>query len=219
MALTSSYMQGRMSYLNGATRPQALLFANTAGTLTDGYWVPTTTTGADAVEGEDFIILSDHNRAEINIGKQRIETRQRMVNANMRSYWVADKLTVSTSWNLLPSRAFSDSVAFDVNGNVIGQQFSANGLPKPNTSTTVTEYTVDGGAGGVDLLSWYETHPGPFYVYLAYDKFRIDGIENYDRLRSYNQVLHMYFSSFEYSIQKRSDGFDFWNINIGLEEV
>lgn len=217
--LSSSYMQGRMSYLNGATRPQALLFSNTAGTLENGYWIPTKQDGGTPVEGEDFIILSDHNRQEISMGQQRIETRQRMVNGNMRSYWVADKLTLSTSWSMLPSRSFSTGVTFDSNGQVVGQQFSSNGLPAPNTASTTTEYTVDGGAGGVDLLSWYENHPGPFYVYLAYDKFRINNVEQYNRLHSYNQVLHMYFSSWEYSIQKRSNGFDFWNISMSLEEV
>jgi len=88
-------------------------------------------------------------------------------------------------------------------------------------------YTVDGGAGGVDLLNWYENHSGPFYVFLGYDKFNINGTKNFEKLRVYNQVLKMYISSFDYSIEKRggiwsnqtTSGHDFWNINISLEEV
>ena len=208
---TSSYMAGRRSYLKGATRPQALLFSDNAGTLDSGSYVPTGT------EGTDFIILTDGNRAEISMSQQRIETRQRMVNGNMRSYWTADKLNLSTSWNRIPSRAFSEDVDFN--------QTTGQVSDDPNTYSM---YTVDGGAGGVDLLNWYENHSGPFYVFLGYDKFNVNGTKNFEKLRVYNQVLKMYISSFDYSIEKRggtwssggtATGFDFWNINISLEEV
>lgn len=212
---SSAYMAGRRSYLNGATRPQAILFSDNAGTLESGMYVP------NGNEGEDFIILTDGNRSEISMSNQRIEQRQRMVNGNMRSYWMADKLNLSTSWSRIPSRAYSEYVTFDpANGQI------------DNDPSTYSMYTVDGGAGGVDILSWYEDHVGPFYVFLGYDKFRIDGSENYNRLSGYNQVLKMYVSSFDYDIEKRggtntgnmwSDnktvGFDFWNISISLEEV
>lgn len=207
---TSSYMEGRRSYLKGATRPQALLFSDNSGTLDSGSYIPTGT------EGIDFIILTDGNRGEISMSQQRIESRQRMVNGNMRSYWTADKLNLSTSWNRIPSRAFSADVDFN----------PANGEVTDNPDT-YTMYTVDGGAGGVDLLNWYENHSGPFYVFLGYDKFNINDTKNFEKLRVYNQVLKMYISSFDYSIEKRggiwsnqtTSGYDFWNINISLEEV
>lgn len=212
---SSSYMAGRRSYLPSATRPQAILFSDNAGTLQSGKYIP------NGTEWEDFIILTDGNRGEISISTQRIETRQRMINGNMRSYWTADKLNMSTSWARIPSRAYSESVDFDSNTGLI-----------TNNPETYSMYTVDGGAGGVDILNWYENHAGPFYVFLAYDKFRIDGVENYNRLNGYNQVLKMYISSFEYSIEKRggtssgnmwtdnkATGFDFWNISMSLEEV
>jgi hypothetical protein len=208
---TSSYMAGRRSYLKGATRPQALLFSDNSGTLDSGSYVPIGT------EGTDFIILTDGNRGEISMSQQRIETRQRMVNGNMRSYWTADKLNLSTSWNRIPSRAFSEDVDFN--------QTTGQVSDDPNTYSM---YTVDGGAGGVDLLRWYEDHSGPFYVFLGYDKFDINGTKNFNKMSVYNQVLKMYISSFDYSIEKRggtwssggtATGFDFWNINISLEEV
>lgn len=212
---SSAYMAGRRSYLSGATRPQAILFSDNSGTLESGMYVPS------GNEGEDFIILTDGNRSEISMSNQRIEQRQRMVNGNMRSYWMADKLNLSTSWSRIPSRAYSEYVTFDpANGQI------------DNDPSTYSMYTVDGGAGGVDILSWYENHVGPFYVFLGYDKFRIDGSENYNRLSGYNQVLKMYVSSFDYDIEKRGGtsmgnmwsenktvGFDFWNISISLEEV
>lgn len=208
---TSAYMSGRKGYLRGAGRPQAILLSDNAGTLQSGQYIP------NGVEGTDFIILTDGNRGEISMAKQRIESKQRMVNGNMRSYWTADKLTLSTSWSKIPSRAFSEDVTFNTTTGLIS-----------NSEGTYSMYTVDGGAGGMDILSWYEDHTGPFWVFLAYDKFRIDGVENFDRLGSYNQVLKMYISSFDYTIEKRgnawssggtSTGFDFWNISLSLEEV
>ena len=212
---TSGYMAGRRSYLPSATRPQAILFSDNPGTLQSGAYVP------NGSEWIDFIILTDGNRGEISMSQQRIESRQRMVNGNMRSYWTADKLNLSTSWTRIPSRAYSQAVEFNSSTGQI-----------ENDPSTYSMYTVDGGAGGVDILSWYENHPGPFWVFLAYDKFRISGVENYDRLNGYNQVLQMYFASFDYNIEKRGGtnqgnmwnngktvGYDFWNISMSLEEV
>lgn len=212
---TSSYMTGRKGYLAGATRPQAIIFSDNPGTLQSGMYIP------NGIEWEDFIILTDGNRGEISLSQQRIESRQRMINGNMRSYWTADKLNLSTAWSRIPSRAYSESVNFD--------QSTGQITTDPNNYSM---YTVDGGAGGVDILNWYENHPGPFYVFLAYDKFRINGIENFNRLSGYNQVLKMYFSAFDYNVEKRGGtnqgnmwnnnktvGFDFWNINLSLEEV
>jgi len=208
-------MSGRKSYLPSATRPQAIIFSDNEGTLDSGMYIP------NGNEWEDFIILTDGNRGEINMSQQRIESRQRMINGNMRSYWIADKINLSTSWNRIPSRAYSQSVDFNENtGQII------------ENPSTYSMYTVDGGAGGVDIVNWYENHPGPFWVFLAYDKFRVNGVENFNRLGGYNQVLKMYFSAFDYNIEKRGGtnqgnmwnnnktvGFDFWNINLSLEEV
>ena len=189
-------------------RPQAIMFSDNPGTTQtileeDGvlrtYRFPT------GNEGEDFIILSDHNRSEINISQQRIENRQRMVNGGMRSYWIADKIEISTSWERLPSRPFDSAVTFNENGKVNPGYIS---------------YTADGAAGGMDMLNWYESHPGPFYVFLSYDKYRNNNVENYDRLYTYNQIIKAYFSSFSHSIEKRSGAnFDFWNVDFTLEEV
>lgn len=193
-------MQGRMTYLKGGTRPQAMLWSDNPGTLDNGYYVP------QGDEGTDFIIVSDHNRSEISFTQERIETRQRMINGGMRSYWIADKLTISSSWERLPSRPFDGNVIFDNNGNIV--------------TTNYISYTVDGAAGGVDMLNWYENHPGSFYLFLSYDKYRINGTENYNRLKTYTQVIKVYFSSFEYGVEKRSSGeFDFWNVKISMEEA
>lgn len=201
---TSTYISGRKKY----NRPQAMLWSDNAGTISNGVRIP------NGNEKEDFIILSDHNRTEIGVGQQRIEARQRMINGTMRSYHVADKISLSCSWTRLPSRSYSRNVNFDAYGKA--------------TLSGATEYTVDGGAGGVELLDWYESHHGPFYVYLGYDKYNNDTFkvagnitdDSFDYLSIYNDVRLMYFANFDYTIEKRGGtNFDFWTINVSLEEA
>jgi len=46
--------------------------------------------------------LTDHNRSELSVDIERIETAKRMANGMLRKYIVADKRTFSVSWNDLP---------------------------------------------------------------------------------------------------------------------
>jgi hypothetical protein len=116
---------------------------------------------------------------------------------------------------MLPSRAFSVNPQFNV----------ATGLPTASVGltqlSTDRQYTVDGGAGGNELLDWYQNHTGSFYVFLAYDKkgnFAETG--QYSHLAEYNEVIEMFITSFDYTVVKRGgSNFDFWNISVTLEEV
>jgi len=209
---SSNYLIGRRRY----TRPQGILWANNAGTLSNGLYVPNgIEVGADTEETDpdlidQFIILSDHNRADMQFNTQRIEQRQRTINGRMRSYHIADKLSMSVSWNMLPSRSYSGMPNFSESTGIA-----------PNEGSTL-EYTADGGAGGVELLDWYETHQGPFWMYLAYDKYtNLEGQNyQYTGLNRYNQIIQVYFSDFSYSIVKRgATNHDLWNISVSLEEV
>ena len=51
------------------------------------------------------IALSEHNRNPVGIGYNRIEKSQRMSNGTLRRFFIADKKTISVSWNMLPSYA------------------------------------------------------------------------------------------------------------------
>jgi hypothetical protein len=194
---TNSYLLGRKRF----NRPQAIIWSNNSGILSNGIVVP------DGKEGEDFIILSDHGRTELSFNKQRIENRKRLINAGMRSYHIADKINMSWSWEMLPSRAFSNDPLFS---NTTGKQTSLS-----------TEFTADGGAGGVDIIKWYENNPGSFYVYLAYDRFDKFDSSAFAQMDKYNEVLEVYFSSFDYSVIRRgsTNTHDFFNVDVALEEV
>jgi hypothetical protein len=158
---------------------------------------------------DQFLVLSDHNRSEINFSPKRLEQRQRTINGRMRSYHVADKLDISWSWDNLPSRSHDES-----------PEFNSSGVSA--LKGTQSEYTADGGAGGVDILDWYETHTGPFWMFLAYDKYtNFNSTEDpYAHLAQYNQVIQVYISDFKYSVVKRgATNHDLWNISVTLEEV
>ena len=218
---TNSYMSGRKKY----SRPQAMLFADNPGIKVNGFYVPDgveigSNTGTGGTPG-DFLILSDDNRSNIDFKTNRIEKRERMINGRMRSYHIADKLQISTSWNMLPSRAFDSAANFEIDGNPDMTQTEA----RPNP----LQFTTDGGAGGVELLEWYERHKGSFWVYLSYDKYsnfsdtdisEIDSRLNPANLANYSEVVEVFFTDFSYAVVKRSGlNFDFWDVSLTLEEA
>jgi hypothetical protein len=223
---TATYMLGRKKY----SRPQAILFADNPGTTSivnggtpnaEFYYVPdgyeTLAQQPDGGADNKFLILSDDNRGALDFQVQRIEKRERMISGRMRSYHIADKLSLSVSWNMLPSRSAITFPGFnDLNG-------------APDSSIARKDfYTTDGGAGGVELLDWYQSFTQSFWVYLSYDKYNSYGTVSsgssnpdiYLNLPKYNQVVEMFFSNFSYSVVKRGgSNHDFWNINLSLEEV
>ena len=210
---TKDYLLGRQG---SRGRPQGMLFADNPGTLIDGFYVPdgleigTDTEQLSPDILNQFIILSDDNRASINMNIERIEQRERTINGRMRSYHIADKLSIETSWSMLPSRAYSSVADF----------LEADGV-SPYKSTSA-EFTTDGGAGGVELLDWYNNHQGSFWVYLAYDNYKNFGDSSaaFNNMNKYNEIVEVFFSNFKYSVERRgTTTFDFWNISLSLEEV
>jgi hypothetical protein len=226
-----AYMTGRRKY----ARPQGMLWADNPGTIvtssTDIYYIPNGyeigTDPDDVLDNElanQFLILSDNNRSAIGFNTERIENRQRMINGRMRSYHIADKLTINVSWDMLPSRSYSSNPLFTSTGkSTFYGQFGSPAAPD-------AEYTTDGGAGGVEILDWYNNHPGSFWVYLSYDNYKnFEQVVNeealptnsqYNQLNKYSQIVEVFFADFNYTVQRRgSSNFDFWNISLSLEEV
>ena len=206
--VSNAYLSGRKKWI----RPQAVIFSNNSGGFDPTNGSPV----IDGVEGEDFIILSDHNRSDISFSTNRLEDRKRMVNGHMRSYHIADKMNVSFSYNLLPSRSFGGVQSFTASGKYVNN---------------LIEYTVDGGAGGAELLAWYENNPGSFYMFLSYDKPQNFNYGEYDKLDRYSDVMEVFVSDFSYNVVKRGNVTDYsgpepivkdrdlWDISISLEEV
>jgi len=212
---SSSYMAGRKKWF----RPQAMLWSDTPATIVDGKYIPSGLeeySDLSLIQSSDrFLILSDHNRSDISVNPERIENSKRMVNGTMRSYHTADKLKLSTSWSLLPSRAFDLRADFN-------QDTGLSDIAGQNR-----QYTVDGGAGASEIVKWYEDHIGPFWVFLSYDKYTNFGSNDaaHGHLAEYSESVLMKISNIDYSIAKRSgsnanfSGHDLWNISVSLEEV
>lgn len=225
MSISNEYMQNRKKW----SRPQAMLWADNAGVSSEFGYVPS------GEEGLDFIILTDHNRGDIQRNSSRIENRSRMINATSRSYWTADKISLTTSWNNLPSRMASSVVGFDIYGNLL-------------TNVGATVYTVDNAAAGQQIKEWYESHKGSFYVYLSYDTgtavqylrddsgnlidsggnitydataaVKLNVANDLDAFYKYTEVKRMYFTSFDTTTTRRGNStYDMINISIALEEV
>ena len=112
----------------------------------------------------------------------------------------------SFSYNLIPSRSFDGDPEFNTSGIA--------------TDLSLTEYTVDGGAGGAELLEWYSSNPGSFYMFLSYDKPQNFISDIYEKLDKYSDVLEVFITDFSYNVIKRGGtNHDLWDISISLEEV
>ena len=160
--------------------------------------MPIAGTGGNAGKwelGTTFLYLTDDGRGEVGVSPQRIENKQRMLNGRMRSYYVADKNTFSTSWENMPSRKTATPRVGD-------------NLP--------TQITSDGFGAGQDIKSWYETHTGDFWMMLVYDASATGGTAS-----GTNQVelYNVFFDSFNYSIVKRGQYNDLWSVSISLVEA
>jgi hypothetical protein len=251
MTVTPEYMTGRKKW----SRPQAMVWCDEEPSLDvngkfipKGYEVGSNTEDFSEEElAQSFLILSDHNRSQINMTNERIEQRQRMANGTMRSFFIADKITVDTSWSMLPSRSFKNYPNFDNENTSSNPTVDTSGKPSLITSKLVDhdkdsdtplqpriipaygslyekdqQYTADGGAGGGEMLDWYENHTGPFWVLLSYDKYANFGTgdDARQKLGQYSDARQMYISNFNYSIVKRGrNNFDMWNVSVTLEEV
>ena len=232
IAQGNSHAKGRSKW----QRPQLMVWSHNEGVIGESENVKGNTYPWGR-EGEDFIITSDHNRSALSVDQLRIENRMRMVGGNMRSYYTGQKVTINCSWNLLPSRAYQSKVYVEATPpNPQTQEKDYYIRPdttpysqEPFLSDPISEYTADGGAGGADLLTWYRETHGPFWVFLSYDNWpnfsdeTADGEQNTElwdqwKMYKYSDRYMMYFTSFNYSVEKRGL-YDMWNVSVSLEEA
>lgn len=210
---TTDYIIGRKKY----GRPQAFVFAELPGTIEtgpdglmhvpQGYEIGTDPSQIEEVSGS-FLVLSDHNRGAIDIKNNRIEQKERTINGKMRSYFIADKNTYSLNWQNLPSRSFSNTPMFNVETG--------------KDDGSAERYTVDGGAGGNELLEWHLTHPQSFYLFISYDKYSEfkNQTNTMNRIQEYQEVKEVFISDFSHTVNKRGQTkYDLWDVSITLEEV
>ena len=58
-----------------------------------------------SLDGTTWYSLTDHNRKDITLTTNIIESAKRMANGKMRKYVIASKTTIATSWDFLPAKS------------------------------------------------------------------------------------------------------------------
>jgi hypothetical protein len=139
------------------------------------------------------LYLTDDNRSSLSITPQRIESRRRMIDGTMRSVHVADKMSFSTSWEALPSRKTR---------------------PTPTTPDGLSNrITSDAFGAGQDIKAWYDANFSDFWMLLVYDASVTEN--SVTNVEKYN----VFFDDFDFSIVKRGQHNDLWDVSISLVEV
>jgi hypothetical protein len=143
--------------------------------------------------GGSTLYITDDNRSPLSIVPQRLESKRRMIDGTMRSVHIADKMTFSTSWESLPSRKTR---------------------PTPGTPDGLSnKITSDSFGAGQDIKDWYEANFSDFWMLLVYDasvnKNEKTNVEKYN----------VFFDDFDFSIVKRGQHNDLWDVSISLVEV
>ena len=140
--------------------------------------------------GVNWTKVTDHNRSELSISVEPIETKQRMVSGTMRKYTVIKKRTFSWSWSDLPDK----NVTFLANGTTYGNWLEEF-------------YNV---TDGVFLMRLRSGSDEPLTT-LA----RAGTDDNADNTR----IFKVMFSEYSKDVVKRGKTFDLWNMSMTLEEV
>lgn len=155
-----------------------------------------------SLDGSTWYKLSDHNRSEIKIDYEVIENSKRMANGKTRKYVVANKKTVSTSWNFFPT---TDSYLVDY-----------------------SSYTK----AAAWMKAFYEANVfQPVYIKLIYASETVPSQNNIPSTLTYadsyattGETLSVYMTNFSYTVSKRSapagtTGNDFVDIDIEFTEI
>jgi len=161
------------------------------------------------------IIVTDHNRGALSIDTEEIAKQQRMVNGTLRKFIVAEKRTISMSWEMLPT-AVGAVVGGESNGTYYG------------TSTL----QILGGDGIRDFIRDVRSKSScdaDFYVrlYRGDDKRPDDATRvqaDIDKILNRKDDIHVMVEDLSWDIQKRGatyEGipYDFWNVSVTLVEV
>lgn len=107
-----------------------------------------------SLNGSTWYKLTDHNRDEISITPELIESQNRMANGNMRKYVIAQKNKISTSWNFLPTKPseavdgnyagawiesfYQNNVGLPIYLKIVQSEIDANTSLEPDTSSPGT---------------------------------------------------------------------------------
>jgi len=174
------------------SKPSLIIFSSLEPTA-EVSGSPSVPTGKWDFNNGSKLYLTDDNRSALSITPQRLESKRRMIDGTMRSVHIADKMTFSTSWESVPSRKTRPTPA------------TPDGLSDRITSDTF--------GAGQDIKAWYEANFSDFWMLLVYDASVTGNSTN--NVEKYN----VFFDDFDFSIVKRGQHNDLWDVSISLVEV
>ena len=131
------------------------------------------------------IKLSDHNRQPISIQTNRIEKQQRMSNGTLRKFFIADKKSISISWNMLPSfstftadngygamdiKSFYEGSASKASGALSGKNLfdvtirygGPSNITNISSNGTTVTYTSANNFSTGNIISLYDNNPSAY---------------------------------------------------------
>ena len=92
--------------------------------------------------------------------------------------------------------------------------FSTSWSNIPSRKLNGTEsITSDGFGAGIDIKNWYESNPNDFWMLLVYDN------SDTNDSSANAEPVHVFFDNFDFTVAKRGQYNDLWNISLGLVEV
>ncbi len=129
--------------------------------------------------------LSEHNRQPVSIEHNRIEKQQRMANGTLRKFFIADKKSISVTWNMLPSfstftvdggygamdlKAFYDGAAVKASGALSGRnsfdvaiRYSGpSSITNISSNGTTVTYTAANNFSTGNIISIYGNTPSAY---------------------------------------------------------
>jgi hypothetical protein len=113
--------------------------------------------------GNDF--LSDHNRQPLALGYERIENKVRTQNGLLRKYHIADKVTITANWEMLPETN-AQTIDYGLGAKDIEQLYLE--------STGVVEVTVT--FGNEDTATYS----------MVFGEFQIELVKRWNDVNMYN---------------------------------
>lgn len=135
-------------------------------------------------------LITDHNRAPLDVSYDRIEARQRMANGTLRVNHISTKMKISTSWSNVVTNNNVVDASRDGSGNILA------------TGPKGASYLRD---------LYYNSTGSPLQVYLTFKS----GATGSTTGATFNMV----FSSFDYSVVYRGPSYDIVNMSVELEQV
>lgn len=137
-----------------------------------------------SLDNSTWYKLTDHNRQEISVTPELIQSESRMANGTLKKYVIAQKDKVSTSWTYVPSKT-SECVDGNKGAAWLESFYKANvGVPI-YVKIVVSELTVDPSRGAAPQDTYFKSAQEGFKVYNAFISNFSKKIVNRTKLSDY----------------------------------